>query len=113
MRVRAAIDRWADGAVALALTGWTQFDLWKHAPATMHVVGGRGVLSVLLLLVTLPLAVRRRTPSATLLIAAGALVVAAFLVSHSQGIPFEVFLAVLLAFYSVGAHCDDRRSALV
>jgi signal transduction histidine kinase len=113
MRVRAVIDRWGDGTVALAFAVWTQLDLWGHAPATMHVVGGRGVLSVLLLLVTLPLAVRRRTPAATLLTAAGALVVAALLVSHSQGIPVEVFLALLLAFYSVGAHCDDRRSALV
>ena len=113
MRVRAVIDRWADGAVALTLVGWTQFDLWKHAAATMHTVGGRGVLSVLLVLVTLPLAVRRRTPAATLLTAAGALVVGAFLVSHSNGVPVGVFLAMLLAFYSVGAHCDDRRSPLV
>src|SRR5256886_6217911 len=113
MRVRAVIDRWADGAVALALMGWTQLDLWKHAPATMHTVGGRGALSVLLLLVTLPLAVRRRTPAATLLTAAGALVLGAFLVSHSNGVPVGVFLAMLLAFYSVGAHCDDRRSLVV
>jgi signal transduction histidine kinase len=113
MRVRAVIDRFGDGAVAIAFAVWTQLDLWGHAPAAMHVVGGRGVLAVLLLLVTLLLAVRRRTPAATLLTAAGALVVAALLVSHSQGIPVEVFLAVLLAFYSVGAHCDDRRSALV
>ena len=113
MRVRAVIDRWADVAVALALAGWTQLDLWKHPPATMHTVGGRGVLSVLLVLVTLPLAVRRRAPAATLLTAAGALVVGAFLVSHSNGVPVGVFLAMLLAFYSVGAHCDDRRSPLV
>jgi signal transduction histidine kinase len=113
MRVRAVIDRWGDGAVALAFAAWTQLDLWKHAPATMHVVGGRGVFAVLLLLVTLPLALRRRAPTATLLIAAGAVVLAALLVSHSQGIPVEVFLALLLAFYSVGAHCDDRRSAFV
>src|SRR5213080_4105191 len=108
MRVRAVIDRWADGAVALALVGWTQFDFWKHAPAMMHTVGGRGVLSVLLVLVTLPLAVRRRAPAATLLT-----VVGAFLVSHSNGVPVGVFLAMLLAFYSVGANCDDRRSPLV
>ncbi len=113
MRVRAAIDRWGDGAVALAFACWTQVDLWGHAPATMRMVGGRGVLSVLLLLVTLPLAVRRNTPAATLLAAAGAVVVVALLVSHSQGIPVEVFLALLLAFYSVGAHCDDRRSAFI
>src|SRR5881397_2435705 len=113
MRVRAVIDRWGDGTVALAFAVWTQLDLWGHAPATMHVVGGRGVLSVLLLLVTLPLAVRRRMPAATLLTAAGALVIGAFLVSHSNGVPVGVFLAMLLAFYSVGAHCDDRRSAFV
>jgi signal transduction histidine kinase len=63
--------------------------------------------------VTLPLAVRRRRPAATVLTGAGALVLAAALVSHSQGIPVEVFLAMLLAFYSVGAHCDDRRSPLI
>jgi signal transduction histidine kinase len=113
MRLRAVSDRWADLVVALALAGWTQVDLWGHAPATMHVVGGRGVLAVLLLLVTLPLAVRRRAPTATLLIAAGALVLVALLVSHSNGAPVEVFLALLLVFYSVGAHCDERRSAFV
>jgi signal transduction histidine kinase len=113
MRVRAVIDRWGDGAVAVALACWAQLDLWGHAPGRMQVAGGRGVLCVLLLLVTLPLALRRRTPAATLLTAAAALVLAALLVRHSQGIPAAVFLAVLLAFYSVGAHCDDRRSALV
>src|SRR2546430_10116987 len=102
MRVRAVIHRWGDVAVAVAFAALTQVDLWGNAPATMHVVGGRGVLAVLLLLVTLPLAVRRRAPAATLLIAAAALVVAAFLVSHSNGVPVELFLALLLAFYSVG-----------
>src|SRR5438477_12716946 len=113
MRVRAVIDRWGDGAVALAFAVWTQVDLWKHGPATMHVVVGRSVLAGLLLLVTLPLAVRRRMPAATLLTAAGALVFAGLLVSHSRGVPVAVFLALLLAFYSVGAHCDDRRSYFV
>ena len=113
MRVRNVIDRFGDGAVAFALAGWTQLDLWAHTPATMHVIGGRGGLAVLLLVVTLPLAVRRRTPAVTLLAATGALVLGAFLVSHSNGVPVGVFLAMLLAFYSVGAHCDDRRSPLV
>jgi signal transduction histidine kinase len=113
MRVRNVIDRFGDGAMAFALAGWTQLDLWAHAPATMHVVGGRGVLSVLLLLVTLPLAVRRGTPAVALLAATGALILGALLVTHSNGVPVGVFLAMLLAFYSVGAHCDDRRSPLV
>jgi signal transduction histidine kinase len=110
MRARALTDRWGDGAVALALAAWGQLDLWKHEPATLHVIGGRGFLAGLLLVVTLPLALRRRRPAGTLLTAAGALVVGAFLISHSQGIPVSVFLALLLAFYSVGAHCDDRHS---
>jgi signal transduction histidine kinase len=113
MRVRAAIDRWADLVVALALASLAQLEVWGHAPAKLQVVGGRGVLAVLALLITLPLALRRRAPAATLLTAAGALVVVAMLVSHSQGIPVEVFIAILLAFYSVGAHCDDRRSLAV
>jgi signal transduction histidine kinase len=113
MRIRAGIDRWGDSAVAVTLAGWALIDLWKHESPTMHTIGGRGVLSVLLLLVTLPLAVRRRRPALTLLTAAGALVLGAFLVSHSNGVPVGVFLAMLLAFYSVGAHCDDRHSALV
>jgi signal transduction histidine kinase len=113
MRVRAAIDRWGDGAIAVALAGWAQVDLWKNAPAAMRVVGGDAVLSVLILLVTLPLAVRRRYPAATLLTATGALVLGGLLVSHSKGVPVGIFLAMLLAFYSVGAHCDDRRSPIV
>ena len=113
MRIRAAIDRWADLVVALTLAGLAQLEVWGHAPAKLQVVGGRGVLAVLALLLTLPLAYRRRVPAAVLLIAAGALVLVAMLVSHSQGVPVEIFIAVLLAFYSVGAHCDDRRSLVV
>ena len=99
--------------LALVFVVSTQIDLWGHEPSTLRVVGGRGVLAALLLLVTLPLAVRRRIPAVTLLTAAGALVLGAFLVSHSKGLPIGVFLAMLLAFYSVGAHCDDRRSPIV
>src|SRR5262249_16392455 len=79
----------------------------------LRVAGGRGVLAVLLLLMTLPLAIRRRRPSATLLIATASLVVAATLVRHSTGVPVEVFIALLIAFYSVGAPCGERHSPYV
>ncbi len=112
-RVRVLLDRWGDVVLAVVFVLWTQFDLWGNAPATLRVVGGRGVLAVLLVLVTVPLALRRRAPAATLLIAAASLVVASLVVRHSQGVPVEVFLAMLVAFYSVGVHCDDRRAPLV
>jgi hypothetical protein len=32
MRVRAAIDRWADLVVALALASLAQLEVWGHAP---------------------------------------------------------------------------------
>jgi signal transduction histidine kinase len=114
MRVRALLDRWGDAALALVFVAWTQIDLWGHEQPSLRVTGGRGVLAVLLILVTLPLAVRRRAPAATLLIAAASLVLASALVRDpAGGVPVEVFIAILIAFYSVGAHCDDRRAPLV
>jgi signal transduction histidine kinase len=113
VRVRDLLDRWGDAVVALVFAAWAQLDLWTNAPTTMQVLGGRGVFAVLLLLATLPLALRRVAPAVSLLVIAGALVLAALLVSNSHGIPVEIFLALLLAFYSVGAHCDDRNAVYV
>jgi signal transduction histidine kinase len=112
-RLRRLLDRWADPAVALAFAAWTQLDLWEHAPAAMRVTGGRGVFAAILLLATLPLAIRRLFPAGVVLTAAAAFALGALLVSHSGGLPVQVFLAMLLAFYSVGANCDDRRSLFV
>jgi signal transduction histidine kinase len=114
MRVRALVDRWGDAVLALVFVAWTQSDLWGHAPTTLRVVGGRGVLAVLLILMTAALALRRRAPAATLFIAAASLAVAAVLVRDSAGgVPVEVFIAMLIAFYSVGAHSDERHAPLV
>jgi signal transduction histidine kinase len=114
MRVRALLDRWGDVVLAAVFVAWTQSDLWGHAPSALRVTGGRGVLAVLLVLVTLPLAIRRRVPAGTLLVAAGSLAVASVLVRDSAGgVPVEVFIAMLIAFYSVGAHCDERRAPFV
>jgi signal transduction histidine kinase len=114
MRVRALLDRWGDAALALLFVAWTQSDLWGHAPSSLRVTGGRGVLAVLLVGVTLPLALRRRVPAVTLLIAAASLAIASVLVRDSAGgVPVEVFIAMLIAFYTVGAHCDERRAPYV
>jgi signal transduction histidine kinase len=114
MRVRALLDRWGDAVLAAVFLAWTQSDLWGHAPSALRVTGGRGVLAVLLVLVTLPLAMRRRVPAGTLLVAAASLAIASVLVRDSAGgVPVEVFIAMLIMFYSVGAHCDERRAPLV
>ncbi len=113
VRVRDLLDRWGDAVVALVFAAWAQLDLWTNPPTTMQVLGGRGVFAVLLLLATLPVALRRVAPAVSLLVIAGALVLAALLVSNSHGIPVEIFVALLLAFYSVGAHCDDRNAVYV
>jgi signal transduction histidine kinase len=112
MSVRAWVDRWGDRVLALALAAGAQLELWGHAPAALTVIGGRGLLAALLGFWTVPLAWRRRAPVGVLLTIAGAIVVAAFLVSHSGGVPVELFLAVIVAFYSVGAHCEERRAVV-
>ena len=101
--------------LAVVFLVWTQVDLWGHAPSALRVTGGRGVLAVLLVGVMLPLAIRRRVPAAALFIAAASLAIASVLVRHyaAGGVPVEVFIAMLIAFYSVGAHCDERRAPLV
>ena len=113
MGLRARVDRWGDRIVAVALAAGAQVELWGRAPASLTVIGGRGALAVLLGLVTVPLAWRRRSPVAVLFTVAVALVVASFLVSHAGGVPIEVFLAVLVVYYSVGAHREERTAPLV
>jgi signal transduction histidine kinase len=113
MRARAYLDRWGDVALALAFALWAQVDLWGQAPPELRVAGGRGVLAIILLLLTLPLAFRRRSPAAALLVPVATLVVASALVHHSTGVPVEIFLALLVAFYSVGAHCAERTAPFI
>jgi signal transduction histidine kinase len=109
MSVRAWIDRWGDWAVALAFTAAIQYELWVVPPPGLTLWGGRGLAAVLVSLVTLPLALRRRHPLAVLGTSTAAVFAAASISSGSAGMPLTAFLALILAFYSVGAHCDGRR----
>jgi signal transduction histidine kinase len=113
MTVRAWADRWGDWIVALALAVGSEVDLWARAPASLSVTGGRAPLAVLLAGATLPLAWRRPAPARVLFAVTGALVVASALVSRWSGLPVEVFLALIVAFYSVGADCEERRAPIV
>ena len=113
MRFRVLVDRFGDSIVATALAAGAEHDLWRAAPGTIAVNGGRGLLAGLVALETLPLAWRRRRPAATLFAIVAALLAASILVRRSSGVPVEVFLAMLLAFYSVGANADDRLAPYI
>ncbi len=62
--LRAWLNRWGDPIIAVGFTLWIENDLWVQPPAGLTVSGGRGVAAVVLALITLPLAWRRRKPLA-------------------------------------------------
>jgi signal transduction histidine kinase len=110
MGVRAWLDRWGDWLLAAVLLALSEFDLWvKTLPGDQHVTSGRAAASVLFVLVTVPLAWRRRAPVAVLFTVIAAAVGAAFAIRPSQG-PVTSFIALIMAFYSVAANCTERRA---
>jgi signal transduction histidine kinase len=104
-RVRLA----ADAALAVALAAAALVDLVDDRAAW----GGRGAgHAALALLATLPLAWRSRFPVsvvAVVNVTSGVLVVVA--APHQPA--FEPFVAVIVAFYSLGAHTSARRAVAV
>ena len=111
MAVRERIDRWWDWALALALTVGIEAEIRFDAPAGLTVHGGRAALAAVAVLITLPLAWRRRAPlavMATILAAFAAIDVV--LISHDPGTPISALIAVGVAFYTVGAHTEGRRA---
>jgi signal transduction histidine kinase len=113
MSLRAWTQRWGDWAVAVALAAASEYELWAHAPADLTVIGGRAALAAALVAATVPLAWRRWAPASVLFVIAGAVAVVAFLVTHPGGVPLGVFLALIVAFYSAGAHLHERRALFV
>ncbi|MGZ4359050.1 MAG: sensor histidine kinase [Gaiellaceae bacterium] len=111
MRLRSRVDRWGDWIVAVALAASFERELWMNPPPG-GVTGGRASLALPILLMTIPLAQRRRAPVPVLFAIVCALAVGSFLISPTASWPVEPYVALLLAFYSVGAHCSDRPSLL-
>jgi signal transduction histidine kinase len=112
MRIRQPIDRWGDVALAAALAAGAQLELRGASPTAVVARGGRGTLVVPLLAITLPVAWRRSRPVPALAVSVGGLAAAALLITHSGGLPLSVYLALLLLFYSVGAHSGERAGLL-
>ncbi len=103
------VRRGSDAALAAVLAAAALIDLVRVPVAW----GGRGPEQVLLALaVTLPLAWRARFPVAVVTVvnvASGLLLVLA--APHQPA--FEPWAAVIIAFYSLGAHTSARRSLVV
>ena len=64
MSVRAWLDRWGDGILAAVLAISSEYEIWVGPlPSDQAVTAGRPAAAALFLVVTLPLAWRRRFPS--------------------------------------------------
>ena len=97
--------RAADAVVVGALVVWGQ--AWVWAVAAPDITGGRPVHSVLLVVATVPLFVRRHQPLLVLLLVLGA----AWLHDQLGGTSGPLFFGICLALYALGAH-GERRSVI-
>lgn len=112
---RWAEARWGDLAdvlLALALAGTAQYEIWAHPLFDDGIPGPRLANAVFLLLITLPLAWRRRAPTVVfaLVLVSAAPQIALIDEARSDQPPFQHWIALLVVFYSLGAHAERRRA---
>ncbi|MGH2996193.1 MAG: sensor histidine kinase [Gaiellaceae bacterium] len=101
-----------DALLALALAGTAQYEIWARTLFDDGIPGPRLPNAVLLLLITVPLAWRRRVPTIVfaLVLASVALQIGLIDDSRSDQPPFQHWIALLVVFYSLGAHAERRRA---
>ena len=105
-RLRKATSRWGDGALAAALTVFVQADIWTDDG---YLTGSKPFLAFTSLLMTAPLAWRRRYPFGVALVVSGAIVLQV-IVEHGSHPPDGPFLAWIVTSYSVAAHAELGRA---
>ncbi len=96
----------ADSILALILTSFAVVAHWK-SPIPSHGVGPSAVGTVLVCLTGLPLAARRRSPIVVL-----AVVALSEYTVGMIGYPNSGWASLMVALYTVAAHCDGRRRAV-
>jgi signal transduction histidine kinase len=96
----------SDAGIAVSLAALVQADIWSSGD---YLTASKAIYVPAALLMTLPLAWRRRAPLAVLVVVMGTLVVEAVAVG-SRPTPDSLLVAWLLAVYSVAAHCDRLRA---
>jgi signal transduction histidine kinase len=101
-----------DALLALALAGTAQYEIWAGPLFDDGIPGPRLPNAVLLLLITVPLAWRRRAPTVVfaLVLATVGLQVSLIDDPRSDQPPFQHWIALLVVFYSLGAHAERRRA---
>jgi signal transduction histidine kinase len=104
--LRVSTSRWGDVALAAALTLFVQADIWTDDG---YLTGSKPFLAFTSLLMTAPLAWRRRFPFEVALVVSGAIVLQV-IVEHGSHPPDGPFLAWIVTSYSVAAHADVRRA---
>ncbi len=100
-------------AVAVAVTGSALYDIWVAPPLfESGIAGPQAPNTILFVLVGSVLFLRRRVPVATLLTVVALMELQRLLSDPSAQPPFQTFIAVLAAFYSVGAYAAPRPAAI-
>ena len=113
-KLRARLEWGLDLLLATALTGAALYDIWLGPLlASNGIPGPRLANTVIFVLAGLALVLRRRVPVATLfVVVAAVLIQREIFAPDSDQAPFESFLALLVVFYSAGAHAAPRRAAI-
>jgi signal transduction histidine kinase len=105
LALRRQAERWGDWLLALVLAGSAQYELWVD-PISERPSGARWGHAVFLLVATVPLAWRRRAPLLVVLAVVASASAESWLLSDWTS--FQVFVALVLAVYSVAVHADQR-----
>jgi len=103
-----------DALVAFALTATAQYEIWVAPLFDDGIPGPRLANSLLLLLITLPVAWRRSRPTAAFSVVLVSVLLHVSLIdsARSEQPPVQHFIALLLVTYSLGAHGERRRALL-
>ena len=100
-----------DWTVAGLLLVWGQVDLWAVGGKFTRVPGEHALAAAFLVLVAMPLGLRRRWPLAVLTVVMGAIALQSLLAGQApQG--GEVLFPTLIVLYSIAAHADFRRACV-